>query len=84
MKLPGIKNSRKLPVLLALLMILPRYFAGSDYTAREKAEQCEKVVAAARHAWEGYMKYAKGYDALRPISKTGPELVLLIACNDTC
>lgn len=36
-----------------------------------KAEQAAKVVSATQHAWQGYMKYAKGFDALKPISNQG-------------
>lgn len=36
-----------------------------------KKAMCEKVKSACRHAWAGYMQYASGYDALKPISKQG-------------
>lgn len=41
------------------------------FTDRQKAIQCNKIREACRHAWQGYNKYAKGYDALKPISKKG-------------
>jgi len=31
----------------------------------------QKVIEACRHAWKGYMDYAKGYDDLQPLTKTG-------------
>ena len=40
-------------------------------TQINKDEQAKKVVIAAQHAWRGYMQYAKGFDALKPISKQG-------------
>ncbi len=36
-----------------------------------KKEMTAKVVDACRHAWEGYKKYAWGYDDLRPLTKDG-------------
>ncbi|HCT31183.1 MAG TPA: glycoside hydrolase family 47 [Bacteroidales bacterium] len=40
-------------------------------TSINKEEQSKKIVSAAQFAWQGYMKYAKGFDALKPISKQG-------------
>lgn len=58
---------------LALAIIL---FSGCGHpkqasNSKNKEEQAAKVVAATQHAWQGYMKYAKGFDALKPISKQG-------------
>jgi hypothetical protein len=36
-----------------------------------KKEMAGKVVDACRHAWEGYKKYAWGFDDLRPLTKNG-------------
>ena len=33
-------------------------------------ERAESVKAAFKHAYTGYMKYAKGYDELLPVSKS--------------
>jgi len=41
------------------------------FTDEMKMDQCEKIRDACRHAWTGYLTYAKGYDALKPLSKTG-------------
>jgi len=42
-----------------------------DNFAKEKKEMAEKVKAEFQHAWNGYMKYAKGTDSLKPLSKKG-------------
>ena len=31
----------------------------------------EKVIEACRHAWNGYMEYAAGYDDLQPLTRNG-------------
>ncbi len=36
-----------------------------------KTVQSEAVRNAARHAWEGYKKFATGYDDLKPLTKAG-------------
>jgi ER degradation enhancer, mannosidase alpha-like 2 len=36
-----------------------------------KKEMCTRVQDACRHAWEGYKKYAWGWDDLRPLTKEG-------------
>ncbi|KAF1708122.1 glycoside hydrolase family 47 protein [Pseudoxanthomonas sacheonensis] len=36
--------------------------------ARESARLAEQVRAEARHAWQGYMRFAKGHDDLKPLS----------------
>ena len=33
--------------------------------------QCSLIVDACRHAWNGYLQDARGYDALMPVSKKG-------------
>lgn len=43
---------------------------GSAFTASMKSGMCDKVRAAAQHAWKGYKDYAWGYDDLRPLTKT--------------
>lgn len=40
------------------------------FTEEMKQEMAAKVRAAASHAWEGYKKYAAGYDELKPLTKT--------------
>src|SRR4029078_5775093 len=41
------------------------------FTEVMKSEMCKKVQDAARHAWQGYMKYAQGFDDLRPLTREG-------------
>jgi mannosidase alpha-like ER degradation enhancer 2 len=36
-----------------------------------KKDMQAKIIEACRHGWEGYKKYAWGYDDLRPLTKTG-------------
>ncbi len=40
-------------------------------TQEETSLLAEQVKTEFRHAWGSYMKYAKGYDALKPLSGTG-------------
>ena len=40
------------------------------FTDAMKKDMCEKVKAAARHAWKGYKDYAWGADDLKPLTKT--------------
>ena len=62
----------KLALLTALLLVLSVPGKSQKrFTDRQKAAQCEKIKSACRHAWKGYKKYASGFDALKPISKTG-------------
>ncbi len=42
-----------------------------SFTELQKEEQAQAIVEACRHAWSGYKTYASGYDALKPLSKTG-------------
>ena len=44
---------------------------GGEYKVRpiDKKEMAEKVKTEFLHAWNGYKKYAWGYDALQPLSK---------------
>jgi ER degradation enhancer, mannosidase alpha-like 2 len=62
----------KLALLTILLLVLtipgrPQ----KTFSDRQKSAQCEKIKSACRHAWNGYRKYASGFDALKPISKKG-------------
>lgn len=42
----------------------------AKFTDEMKADLCEKVKAAAQHAWKGYKQYAWGSDDLKPLTKT--------------
>src|SRR5918993_825734 len=41
------------------------------FSSSLKKEMQQKVIDACRHAWKGYMDYAKGYDDLQPLTNTG-------------
>ena len=62
----------RLPLLLALVagLSLP-LTAQKTFTLQQKTASCAKIRAACQHAWSGYKRYAKGYDALRPLAKKG-------------
>jgi hypothetical protein len=57
------------PALVILLSIPGK--SQKPFTDRQKAGQCEKIKEACRHAWNGYQKYAAGFDALKPVSNKG-------------
>ena len=64
---------------LFLVFLLPVLAAGGCRGVQQKKEKgalqekvtADEVKAEFRHAWEGYMRYARGYDALKPLSKKG-------------
>ena len=62
--------TRKLLLLVILFLGLTLH-AQQRFTEKQKAGECLKIREACRHAWKGYKKYARGCDALNPISKTG-------------
>ncbi|MDP1622868.1 MAG: glycoside hydrolase family 47 protein [Bacteroidales bacterium] len=67
-------NPRLALVALVALFALAFSIPGQSqkrFSDRQKAAQCKKIKSACRHAWRGYKKYAPGFDALKPISKTG-------------
>jgi hypothetical protein len=41
------------------------------FTQQMKDSMLQQVKEAANHAWDGYKKYAWGYDELKPLTKTG-------------
>jgi mannosidase alpha-like ER degradation enhancer 2 len=55
------------------LLLISATAHGQDktFTKAMRSEMCEKVKEAAKHAWQGYKKYAWGSDDLRPLSKNG-------------
>jgi len=65
------KKSCLLLTIMIFLVFSIHAQSHKSYTAREKAVQCKQIKEACRHAWNGYKKYASGYDALMPISKKG-------------
>ncbi len=64
-------NTRIILLTALFLMITLSGNTQKAFTTRQKTAQCEKIKAACRHAWNGYKKYASGYDALKPISQEG-------------
>ncbi len=62
---------RRAPAATLLLMFLTvAAFSQAGFSERLKRKECAKIRTACRHAWGGYMKYARGADALKPISRT--------------
>jgi hypothetical protein len=63
----------KLFIILSLIILqaTPKFLNGQKLSDGAKKLQCDAVVDACRYAWNGYKQYAGGYDALKPISKTG-------------
>ncbi len=63
----------KLKIALALFALMFFQTAWSQqsvpFTKEKKKEMCERVKAAAQHAWEGYKQYAWAADDLRPLTK---------------
>jgi hypothetical protein len=64
-------NIKRLSVLLFLLFVLvfPGQAQSNETQIINKKEMADKVKAEFLHAWNGYKKYAWGYDALQPLSK---------------
>ena len=54
-----------------LCLILGITIRGQVFTAEQKAQECQLVREGMKHAWEGYKKYAQGYDALKPLTRQG-------------
>jgi len=44
-----------------------------EFTDAKAAKMAKQVKAETRHAWRGYMRYAKGRDALKPLSRQGHD-----------
>ena len=55
----------------AMLFLLSCTVPSQTFTNAGKNKQAEKIRSACRYAWKGYKQYAWGYDALKPITKTG-------------
>lgn len=63
---------RFLTGLFALaLLVYPLTSFGRNYTEKQKRILRKEITEACRHAWNGYKTYAAGFDALRPVSKSG-------------
>ena len=57
--------------MLTFLSITPVVKAQKDapFSDEMKKEMCNKVKAAAQHAWKGYKDYAWGADDLKPLTR---------------
>jgi mannosidase alpha-like ER degradation enhancer 2 len=66
-------NKNVFAAMIIVVAAISTAFSQKDvrFTMVMKDSMTEKVKQAAAHAWEGYMKYAYGYDELKPLSKTG-------------
>src|SRR5262245_27905078 len=57
-------------VLTGFFMILhSARIHAQAFSEQEKQEMMDKIRMACQFSWDGYKKYAWGYDALKPISK---------------
>lgn len=57
---------------MILFIVLPNVSLGKDkINKKEKKEYQERVKTAFVKGWDAYMKYAKGQDAVNPISEKG-------------
>jgi mannosidase alpha-like ER degradation enhancer 2 len=65
------KATRFFIISLSLLITITAPSFAQKFTEQEKQQQCERIKEACRHAWQGYLKYAMGYDELRPLSERG-------------
>jgi hypothetical protein len=57
--------------LSLILAFLPLLSQTKPFPEEQKKQQCKSVQEAAHHAWTGYLTYARGFDALKPLSKSG-------------
>ncbi len=65
------KTKLNLIFLTVILFQVPTILPAQHLSDATKKLQCDLIVDACRHAWQGYLKDANGYDALMPISKKG-------------
>ena len=57
--------------IVAIVLLIAVTSPASAQTPSDRAALAARTKAEFLHAWEGYQKYAKGYDELLPLSKTG-------------
>jgi mannosidase alpha-like ER degradation enhancer 2 len=65
------KTKLLLIILTVIFLQVPTILPAQHLSDAMKKLQCDIIVDACRHAWQGYIKDANGYDALMPISKKG-------------
>ena len=66
-----LKNRSMLAVVILLFSGVLHAQKDAKFSEEMKLQMCNKVKAAAQHAWLGYNQYARGADDLKPITKTG-------------
>ncbi len=71
LQLPKAVLMKRLTLLVVVVFIGLNNCFSQPLSRREQSLQAEKIREACRHAWHGYKTYAWGYDALKPVSKTG-------------
>lgn len=65
-------NLIKLALFTGFILAWPLSAKSQDtFSAREREAECDSIKSACLHAWHGYKQYAWGYDALKPVSRTG-------------
>lgn len=59
--------------LVVLIFLLGKCFSQqiASFPLAEKKIMMKEVIAASRHAWKGYVKFARGFDDLKPVSQKG-------------
>jgi mannosidase alpha-like ER degradation enhancer 2 len=67
----SLKTKTFLIFLAGILLHYPATLSAPHLSDDAKKMQCNIIVDACRHAWNGYLKNASGYDALMPLSKKG-------------
>lgn len=80
-------------VKILLMLFAPILAIGqgrvAPFSQEMKDSLCNKVKAAAQHAWKGYQEHASGYDDLQPLTNTGknwyntPVLMTPVDAYDT-
>lgn len=65
--------TEKICLVFLFLLVMPREGISQEgpFNRKMKKEMAGRVVEACKHAWEGYRKYAWGFDDLRPLTKDG-------------
>jgi hypothetical protein len=64
-------NPKKILLLTFIFTSIVSQSQVNKFTDDMRKQMCSKVQDACRHAWQGYMQYARGFDDLRPLTKQG-------------
>jgi len=57
--------------LLAACILSILHLNAQPFSEESKREMRDKVIDAAKHAWQGYRQFAWGFDDLQPLTKNG-------------